>query len=156
MKYHGGPLLRRVRVITLFWGPDWKQSALSAYFNSFFKALFSDGRFMANLAQYSTSDYTIDNGVFAGSYTDPQAPPSTIEDSDVEADDRTALGSLRLDDLDRLAVAEELGPSCEAFRGLARPLDRFLDRKIHALALGHGLGQREDDRCASGLCRSQR
>jgi len=91
VKYHGGPLLRRVRVITLFWGPDWKQSRLPAYLNSFFRALFADGRFMANLAQYSTSDYTIENGVFGGSYTDPQAPPSTIEDSDVEAEIRDAI-----------------------------------------------------------------
>lgn len=91
VKYHGGPLLQRVRVITLFWGSDWKQSPLPAYLNSFFKALFTDGRFMANLAQYSTADYTIENGVFAGTYTDPQAPPSTIEDSDVEAEIRDAI-----------------------------------------------------------------
>ena len=62
--YHGGPLLQNVRVATLFWGSNWKSSALPDYFNGFFQALFADGRYMANLAQYSAGSYTIGNGSF--------------------------------------------------------------------------------------------
>ena len=50
LTYRGGPLIQHVQVATLFWGPDWKGSALTGYFNSFFEALFADGRYTANLA----------------------------------------------------------------------------------------------------------
>jgi hypothetical protein len=29
VQYEGGPLIENVRVVTLFWGPDWKQGAPS-------------------------------------------------------------------------------------------------------------------------------
>jgi hypothetical protein len=84
--YHGGPLLQNVRVVTLYWGPDWKGSALSSYFNGFFKTLFADGRFLANLAQYSTDSYTIGNGTLAHSTTDTMAPPATVKDTEIRAE----------------------------------------------------------------------
>src|SRR5689334_21397585 len=47
--YRGGPLLTHVRVVNLFWGPGWSGTKLPDYFDSFFRDLFADGRFMANL-----------------------------------------------------------------------------------------------------------
>ena len=84
--YNGGPLLQNVEVVTLFWGPDWKSNALPDYFNGFFKALFTDGRFMANLAQYSAGGYTIGNGTLASTGTDDQAPPSPVHDAEIQAE----------------------------------------------------------------------
>src|SRR5438132_936684 len=72
--YHGGPLLQRVQVATLFWGPSWTASRLPAYFNDFFGTLFADGRFLANLAQYSAGGYQIGNGGFAATATDEKTP----------------------------------------------------------------------------------
>ena len=100
LTYRGGPLLPKVRVVNLFWGPNWKGSALSAYFNRFFRALFLDGRFMTNLAQYSTDSITIGDGLFGGADTDPQAPPATIQDADIrgEIQAQIAAGHLRKPD----------------------------------------------------------
>src|SRR5690348_8444526 len=74
LSYRGGPLLANVKVATLYWGSNWTSSSLTGYFNSFFRSLFADGRFMENLAQYSAGDYTIGDGSFIGSDTDTQAP----------------------------------------------------------------------------------
>src|SRR3954449_2484279 len=81
--YHGGALLRRARVITLFWGPNWSESALRTYYNNFFQALFRDGRFMANLAQYGTTDAAIENGVFGGTCIDPSVPAAQLSDAQI-------------------------------------------------------------------------
>src|SRR5436309_1133835 len=69
--YWNGPLVQHVKVANLFWGPYWSSaSADVSYFNNFFQALFADGRFMANLAQYNTGAYTINNGTWIGAYVD--------------------------------------------------------------------------------------
>src|SRR5438132_1147598 len=66
LEYNGGPLLEHVRVATLFWGWSWRQDQqqrqLGDYLNGFFQDLFADGRYLANLAQYSAGGYTIGNG----------------------------------------------------------------------------------------------
>ena len=62
--YRGGPLIEHAQVRTLYWGANWKDSSLTSYFNSFFQALFADGRYMSNLAQYSAGGYQISNGIF--------------------------------------------------------------------------------------------
>ena len=102
--YHGGPLLQRVRVATLFWGPSWKTSRLPAYFNNFFRALFADGRFMANLAQYSAGGYQIGNGGFAATATDEKTPPARVTDAQiqVEIEARVAAGALPRPEADTL------------------------------------------------------
>jgi hypothetical protein len=94
--YHGGPLLQRVRVVTLFWGPSWKTSRLPAYFNGFFRALFADGRFMANLAQYSAGGYQVGNGEFAATATDERTPPARVTDAQIQEEirARVAAGAL--------------------------------------------------------------
>jgi hypothetical protein len=94
--YHGGPLLQSVRVVTLFWGPDWKGSALANYFNGFFKTVFADGRFMANLAQYDTDAYTIGDGTLAHSATDVVGPPATVQDADIRAEIRAQIAARHL------------------------------------------------------------
>jgi hypothetical protein len=91
--YHGGPLLTHVRAYTLFWGPDWKGSQLSAYLNGFFRTLFLDGRFMANLAQYSTDQYSIENGVFGGADTDTEAPPASVTDAQIRDEIRAQIAA---------------------------------------------------------------
>src|SRR5690348_8697619 len=63
--YHGGPLIRKVEVVTLFW--NWNGLSRTrrpaivnpavGYFNGLFQSLFADGRYMANLSQYSTDEY---------------------------------------------------------------------------------------------------
>jgi hypothetical protein len=55
---------------------------------------------MANLAQYSTSRYTIANGTFGGADTDVQAPPASVTDSQVRDEIRAqiAAGHLRKPD----------------------------------------------------------
>jgi hypothetical protein len=102
--YHGGPLLQRVRVATLFWGPNWKTSRLPAYFNNFFRALFADGRFMANLAQYSAGGYQIDNGGLAATATDEKTLPARVTDAQiqVEIEAQVASGALPRPEADTL------------------------------------------------------
>jgi len=104
--YHNGLLLQKVRVITLFWGSAWQSNGLPGYFNSFFRALFLDGRYMANLAQYSTSSYTIANGTFGGSDTDPADPQSTVSDPQIRGEiiAQIAAGKLRKPDVNTLYV----------------------------------------------------
>src|SRR5437868_11845524 len=71
LAYNGGPLIQNVHVYTVFWGPQWKQSqSRQDLFNGFFKALFDDGRYMANLTQYNTNGYKIHNGKFVGTMVD--------------------------------------------------------------------------------------
>jgi len=93
LTYHGGPLLQHTQVVTLFWGPDWKTGSLAGYFNGFFQALFTDGRFMADLAQYDAGAYTIGNGTFAATATDDQAPPSPVQDADIQAEIRAQIAA---------------------------------------------------------------
>src|SRR5712692_5848306 len=64
VSYRGGPLMEHVKVVTLFWGRGWKGTRAPDYFNNFFKTLFADGRYLANLSQYSAGGYTIGNGEF--------------------------------------------------------------------------------------------
>src|SRR5436305_6072186 len=84
VQYHGGPLLQNVKVATLFWGTGWKNSALPDYFNGFFQALFADGHYMANLAQYSAGSYTIGNGTFAITDMDSASLTATVKDAAIQ------------------------------------------------------------------------
>ncbi len=110
LKYNGGPLMEHVRVATLFWGPSWrqdqKQRQLSDYMNGFFQDLFADGRFMANLAQYSAGGYTIGNGEFIATDTDEKQPPARVKDGQIHAEIRAqvAAGNLPKPDANTLYV----------------------------------------------------
>jgi hypothetical protein len=102
LTYRGGPLLPHVKVSTLFWGASWKSSSLTGYFNNFFPTLFADGRFMANLAQYSAGGYTIGNGSFAATDTDTQPPSAKVTDAQIQSEIRAqvAAGNLPQPDAD--------------------------------------------------------
>jgi hypothetical protein len=102
LTYRGGPLISNVKVATLFWGSSWKSSSLTGYFNSFFHTLFADGRFMANLAQYSAGGYTIGNGTFAATDTDTQDPSAKTTDAQIRSEIRAqvAAGHLPTPDQD--------------------------------------------------------
>jgi hypothetical protein len=97
LQYYGGPLLEHVRVATLFWGASWrhdqKQRELGDYLNGFFQDLFADGRFMANLAQYSAGGYTIGNGEFIATATDEQSPPARVTDGQIQAEIRAQIAA---------------------------------------------------------------
>jgi hypothetical protein len=79
--YRGGPLLQHAKVATLFWGTEWQKGSGVAYLNGFFKALFDDGRYVANLSQYSTGNWTIENGEWVGSASATAAAPTTVTDA---------------------------------------------------------------------------
>jgi hypothetical protein len=104
--YRGGPLLQHVKVSTLFWGSAFKGSPDPDYLSGFFTALFADGRYMANLAQYSAGGYTIGNGEFDTSTTDDQDLPSQVTDDQIQAEigAQIAAGHLPQPDADTLYV----------------------------------------------------
>lgn len=93
LTYRGGPLLPHVRVVTLFWGSAWKGSSLATYFNGFFRTLFVDGRYMANLAQYGAGGRPVGNGTFGGSATDTQAPPARLRDPQIRTEIRAQIAA---------------------------------------------------------------
>jgi hypothetical protein len=82
--YHGGPLVQNARVATLFWGTNWDQRP--GYVNRFFQALFANGRYMENLAQYSAGGYQVGNGEFGTTATDSVPPPATVTDAQVQTE----------------------------------------------------------------------
>jgi hypothetical protein len=87
LTYRGGPLIQHAKVATLYWGSSWMVgSSLTGYFDSFFQALFADGRFMANLAQYSAGGYTIENGSFVATDTDTQDPSAKVTDAQIQSE----------------------------------------------------------------------
>ena len=93
LTYRGGPLVRNVRVVELFWGPGWSGTQLPGYFSDFFRALFADGRYMGHLAQYSVKDYAIGNGTFAGAAIDSSQPPSKLSDAQIRAEIRAQVAA---------------------------------------------------------------
>jgi hypothetical protein len=93
LTYHGGPMLQNVQVATLFWGSNWKGSALTDYLNGFFKGLFTDGRYLANLSQYDAGGYTIGTGTLATTTIDEQAPATKIQDSEIRAEIRAQIAA---------------------------------------------------------------
>jgi hypothetical protein len=106
LTYHGGPLLQNVKVATLFWGQGWDGSAARDFLNSFFKELFDDKGFMANLSQYSDGGYQIGNGQLARTTTDSTELPPVVDDNDVpnEIIQQFLSGALPAPDADTLYV----------------------------------------------------
>lgn len=86
LTYRGGALLEHVQVSTLFMGKAWQGSPYPNYVNHFFKDLFADGRYMANLAQYSAGGYQIGNGSIVATAWDKSALPAHVTDAQVRAD----------------------------------------------------------------------
>jgi hypothetical protein len=91
--YFGGPLLSHARVSTLFWGAGWKQSSLPGYFNNFFRELFADGRYLANLAQYGTPSMPIGNGTFVATASDPAALGDQVTDDQIQEEIRAQVAA---------------------------------------------------------------
>lgn len=91
VSYHGGPLLQNVEVSTLFWGSYWRQNSLADYFNGFYQALFADGGYLQNLAQYSAGGYQIGNGQFVASALDSRQPPSRVTEAQIQAEIRAGV-----------------------------------------------------------------
>jgi hypothetical protein len=84
--YYGGPLIQKVHVFTVFWGPDWKGSRTPDYVNGFFQTLFKDGRFLDNLTQYNANGYTISNGTYVGTTIDDTPVANTLTDAQIRAE----------------------------------------------------------------------
>jgi hypothetical protein len=104
LTYRGGPQIQHVKVATLFWGSSWKSSSLTGYFDGFFRALFADGLFMANLAQYSTGGYSIGNGSFVATDTDGQDPPAPVTDAQIQSEIRAQVAAGHLPGADQDTV----------------------------------------------------
>lgn len=104
--YHGDRLMQHVHAVTLFWGPGWDQTPLRDYLNGFFRALFTDGRYLANLAQYSMGNDQIGNGELGGTATDTGPVPAVLPDDQIRAEIRAqvAAGHLPPPDADTLYV----------------------------------------------------
>jgi hypothetical protein len=78
--YHGGALMQHVKVVPLLYGSSWKGKTTPAYLKGFFQTLFADGRYLANLAQYSAGGYHIGNGTSL----DPLVDPAVLSKVDSE------------------------------------------------------------------------
>jgi hypothetical protein len=88
-EYNDGPLIQNVHVVNVYYGKQWNESQYSDTMDSleeFFQLVFDDGRFMANLAQYSAGGYTIHNGEFSTSWIDPIMPGDTVTDAEIRAE----------------------------------------------------------------------
>jgi hypothetical protein len=115
----------KARVVTLFWGPDWSGSQLPGYFNSFFRTLFADGRYLANLAQYSESGFSIGNGTFAATATDSQPPPAKLHDARIQTEIRAQVAAGHLPAPDENTVYVVFSPpGVEVF-------DRYGNNSVH-------------------------
>jgi hypothetical protein len=71
LTYRNGPLLTSVEVFTVFWGPAWEQSPLSAtvqQINDFYDYLLTSP-LIDQLAEYNTGTYKIGHGKRTGTIT---------------------------------------------------------------------------------------
>src|SRR5260370_37253389 len=102
LTYLGGALLQHVKVAQLFWGQGWEGSPTRDYLAGFFQALFDDGRYMANLSQYSQGGFQIGNGSVVATPVDP-VPLSGVRDDEripEESSQQIPAGSLPAPDAD--------------------------------------------------------
>jgi hypothetical protein len=85
--YNNGPLLTSVQVYTIFWGSAWQQSPASTTaqnLNAFFDYILTSP-LIDQLAEYSTSQYTIGHGSHIGTLTlTTSEPGASIADSDIQ------------------------------------------------------------------------
>ena len=106
LTYHGGALLKHVKVSQLFWGQGWKGSPTRDSLSGFFQALFDDGRYMANLSQYSQGGFQIGNGSVVTTADDPVPLSGVLDDEKIpeEISRQIQAGSLPAPDADTLYV----------------------------------------------------
>jgi hypothetical protein len=85
--YSGGPVLQNVAVVNLYWGPQ-AQAGSRTVLDGFAAAV-TQSSFLDYLGEYSTGNYTVGRGSFAGSYelTPPAGTTSgTITDTQIETE----------------------------------------------------------------------
>jgi hypothetical protein len=85
--YSGGPVLQNVAIVNLYWGPQAQAGARTVLDG--FAAAVTQSSFLDYLGEYSTGNYTIGRGSFAGSYelTPPAGTTSgTVTDTQIEAE----------------------------------------------------------------------
>lgn len=95
--YNGGPLLTQVKVYTVFWGANWKNTQsfidLASYINGFFKAILTSS-LIDELSEYNVPAYKIGHGSFAGSSViTADAPVKTIDDTTIQSTLQSWIGS---------------------------------------------------------------
>jgi hypothetical protein len=78
--YHGGSLMQHVKVVPILYGSSWQGKTTGDFIKGFLQTLFADGRYVANLAQYSAGGYTIGSG----STVDPVMDAVTLPKVDSE------------------------------------------------------------------------
>lgn len=87
--YHGGPLIRKAEVYTVFWGKLWGQTAASTALmqrlNQFFGAILGS-TLMDQLAEYDVPGQSIGRGSFTGTRViSDGAPAGSVSDSAIQA-----------------------------------------------------------------------
>jgi hypothetical protein len=80
VEYHGGALIQHVKVVPLLYGSSWTGKTAPDYLRGFLQALFTDGRYLANLGQFSAGGFHIGNG----SAVDPVVDPAVLGKVDAD------------------------------------------------------------------------
>lgn len=86
--YNGGPLMKNVKVYTVFWGKNWASTAafvtLKNNINSFYSAILTSS-LMTQMSEYNVPGKTIGKGSLIGTKTiTAGAPGSSINDSKIK------------------------------------------------------------------------
>jgi hypothetical protein len=86
--YNGGPLIKNVKVFTIFWGKDWNSNAsftaLKGKLNQFFTDILVSP-LLDQLAEYSRPGMPIGHGSLIGTKTiTASAPKSSVKDSHIQ------------------------------------------------------------------------
>lgn len=98
LTYRGGPLIASVNIVTIFWGPAWKQepqSAMLPKINTFFDAIVKS-ELIDQLAEYNVSKYKIVHGkrIATATITTP-ALESSVTDDAIQAMLRQQIGKTK-------------------------------------------------------------
>ena len=86
LSYRGGPLLTSVQVFLFFWGDAWQQepvARLMRQLNEFFEYALTSP-LIDQLGEYSVPDYRIGRGTRSGAIALTTAPPSNVQDADIQ------------------------------------------------------------------------
>jgi hypothetical protein len=75
VEYHGGALIQHVKIVPILYGSSWQGKPTATYLKGFLQTLMADGRYMANLAQYSAGGYQIGMGTTMDPIIDPVVLP---------------------------------------------------------------------------------
>jgi hypothetical protein len=82
--YHGGAIIKNVKVYAIYLGSAWKGDATMTNVNNFLTYIASSNTLLNDLSQYSTATYPIGKGSFIGSLQVDDTR-TTLNDTDIQA-----------------------------------------------------------------------